>query len=133
MVAAKHRQVDQETAREDSELIQSKLEKPLGAKGFTITNRSSRYRSHQITFTITMTRETADGLTQEGLDFNRYLSVHGLKAETLGASFVHKGDSYTVTGYLAKNPKFCIQATNNSNGKGYKWPVKAIKRLVEGA
>ena len=80
-----------------------------------------------------MTRETADGLTQEGLDFNRYLSVHGLKAETLGATFVAKGDSFTVTGYLPRNPRFCIQTICHSNGKGYKWPVKAIKRLVEGA
>ncbi len=73
----------------------------------------------------------------EAKDFKRYAKQYGFEPEDLGSEFTHRGEKFRITGLKTRRRRFPISAERIKDGRGFKFPVEAVKGdgrpvLVEG-
>ncbi len=83
----------------------------------------------KLTLTLNMTGD--DGLTQEGLDFQRVAKLHGMKPEWLGQTFYSRGKQFTIVGFNSKRHTYPVSTRDAATGKSFKFPIDAVTRGME--
>ena len=81
------------------------------------------------TLKFEMATVTSDGdvLTPEAQAFKTLAHKYGFEPEDLGTVFRYQGTDYRITGLKTRRPKFPISAERVSDGRGFKFPVFAVK------
>jgi len=98
------------------------LEVKIGNTRFSSSNASSKFELMTIS-------QSGEVMTKEALDFNRYKSYKGIRAN-LGDSFQLDGKTYTIAGYKARSHKYPILAKCTEDGKTYKLPINLVNSKV---
>jgi len=62
----------------------------------------------------------------EALAFKRYAAIDGVDPEALGKTFVSRGETYRLTGYLPRGQRFKFSARREIDGKNFKFPASLI-------
>jgi len=109
--------------------------------GMTITYKGGSFArdGSLATFKFEMLAPNASGEieTPQAKEFKSYATQYGFEPEDLGSEFTHRGETFRITGLKTRRPKFPICAERVKDGRGFKFPVEAVKRsgrpvLVEG-
>lgn len=113
--------------------IRKQLEGILKIPGMTVefgkSARFTRGAGGSVTFKVTLTEPQPSGKVaepQEVRDFKQQAHLFGLKSDDLGRTFVSRGETFMVTGLLARCYKNPIAATR-SDGKKFKFPAEDVQ------
>jgi len=134
-------QMDRNAAREIREILTNELPDLLAPYGLKFELGGARYDDDSVKFTgFRLMIEGALSPTvkalQEELE-SRATDEWGMGAIELDADKIadYRGDKYTLVGYKPRNRKYPFIMKNLSNGKNYKFDVRATEQMFakEGA
>ena len=134
-------QMDRNAAREIREILTNELPDLLAPYGLKFELGGARYDDDSVKFTgFRLMIEGALSPTvkalQEELE-SRATDEWGMGAIELDADKIadYRGDKYTLAGYKPRNRKYPFIMKNLSNGKNYKFDVRATEQMFakEGA
>jgi hypothetical protein len=121
--------------RAELKIIRKEIDEALAkigtAHNITIkTTGGTSYTSNSFKMKIEGAKVNEDGVSEKALaDFTKFAPMMGLDADAFGKKFTHKNSTFTIIGIKTNNPVYPVQAVNQ-NGTIYKFPVDAIKRLL---
>jgi hypothetical protein len=122
--------IDRDTVRAIRQQINDALA-PIGKSlGVTVeVEGSATFTASNINFKVVVAKTTKDGvvLTKEAEAWKRLASMYGLDPEALGKTFTYGGKEYKITGLATRRGRFPVQADRVSDGRGFKFPVEAVK------
>jgi hypothetical protein len=133
--------MDRNAAREIREILTNELPDLLAPYGLKFELGGARYDDDSVKFTgFRLSIEGALSPTvkalQEELE-SRATDEWGMGAIELDADKIadYRGDKYTLAGYKPRNRKYPFIMKNLSNGKNYKFDVRATEQMFakEGA
>lgn len=84
--------------------------------------------SATLKFEFSVVNEDGTVETRAAQDFKLLAGLYGFAPEDLGKIFVNKGIAYRITGLAARAGRYPVLAARVSDGKGFKFPVEAVKR-----
>ena len=135
-------QMDRNAAREIREILTNELPDLLAPYGLKFELGGARYDDDSVKFTgFRLMIEGALSPTvkalQEELESRATGSKWGTAVIELDADKIadYRGDKYTLVGYKPRNRKYPFIMKNLSNGKNYKFDVRATEQMFakEGA
>ena len=128
-------QMDRNAAREIREILTNELPDLLAPYGLKFELGGARYDDDSVKFTgFRLMIEGALSPTvkalQEELE-SRATDEWGMGAIELDADKIadYRGDKYTLVGYKPRNRKYPFIMKNLSNGKNYKFDVRATEQM----
>jgi len=127
--------MNNEINKSELRIIRRKIDEALATIGtehnITIkTTGGTSYTTNSFRMKIEGATINEDGVSDKQVEnFEKYATLLGLTPADLGKTFTYKKSTYTITGLKASNPTYPVQAVNQ-NGKQYKFPADAVKRLL---
>lgn len=101
--------------------------KEVGEKhNVKVTLGTMRYGDADVTCKLTgLDMDATGGKNQEELDYEKRHHYYGLPADGIGREFDHFGKTFVITGLKPTRRKYPVSA-KNAEGKGFKFPAKAV-------
>ena len=76
-----------------------------------------RFTAAEFTTSVTGTVDAASS-PAAAMTYDRYFKSVGFKESMIGRTMVHKGKTYTITGFNPKKVKYCIEVALNDKPAG---------------
>jgi len=128
--------IDRATAQQVTEEIAEAIAPILQRHGMETRKQSTKFGTTYSlkidAHKVELDETGVNRATQEAQDFLMYAGsgLIPLPPDALGSTFVSKGVSYQLTGYMPQNPKFCYQVKRVSDGAGFKFG-EHLEKLIQ--
>ena len=124
--------IDRAFLRTLRERLQPQLDAIAEELGVSMTTGRATYDYSSGNMKIEIASLNEDGVAttpeRTALDWRASSGMIPFKA---GDTFLHRGETYTVTGYNTRARKRPVQ-TERSDGKVFVWPQKTVELLIKG-
>ena len=103
--------------------------------GITVEAAGGRYLDPEVTMILRLSSTDSAGNSQAALAFKKHAAAYGLAADHLGATFMHEGNRYQITGLATRRRKYPIETrciAGSHKGRPWFFTAEIVKRLVAG-
>ena len=109
------------------------LQQRLAECGITVEAAGGTYYDHEYPMKFKLPTTNESGESQAALDFKRYASSYGLRADQLATTFNHNGERYSITGLKPRAKSYPIIAEcirGKHPGQEYGFRPSVVKGAV---
>ena len=124
---------DRSTVRGLQAAVEAALKSVADKHGIGALMGSTKFNSGAVTFKVEMAVKSAGGVleTQDARDYRRFAPLKGLPADTLGKTFTHRGERFTIIGWRYRARRAPVLTKRCSDGKQFVFSDDTVRLLLK--